>query len=630
MIFETRKFLLVGVHEDLEPFFDKAQEEGFIEFVPSRTGRMGPLPPEVRNLLSAIKILRKQPVRPPYQGIRESAIELASQILELRQRIQQLYEAQRKTQQEIARIAPFGDFALEDLRYIEQVGGRQIQFFCIKSAKAQRMQFPKELIYIGTEYDLDYFLAINPHTCTYPRMIEIHIPRPLSELKAHLLFLAQTLHELETEVKGYAGHIEWLREALVDQLNQFHLAFAKQQAAQPMEGSLFSVEAWVPQHRISHLYALIEPFAIEAQAIALEPSERQPTYIENGGMQRLGEDLVRVYDVPSPVDRDPSGWVIWCFALFFSMIVADAGYGAIYLGLSGLMAWRIRKKTTFQKRFIKLVALLAGFCIGWGVLTNAYFGIRIDPQSWLGRASLVDYLAAQKADYHIERQDGTYKEWVATRPGLKGTTSGRALMQQDPSLLVQTSREILLEFSLMVGVIHIVLSFLRNLRRSWAGLGWMGFLVGGYLYFPVLLGATSILHFTHVVTTSAGEQIGRELLLFGIGAALFLALVQKRLRGLTEVMNIVQIFADVLSYLRLYALGLAGAVLAETFNSLGGSLGFFFGLLIIIAGQGVNMLMGLISGVIHGLRLNFIEWYHYSFEGGGRWFSPLKRLQFRE
>jgi V/A-type H+-transporting ATPase subunit I len=77
--------------------------------------------------------------------------------------------------------------------------------------------------------------------------------------------------------------------------------------------------------------------------------------------------------------------------------------------------------------------------------------------------------------------------------------------------------------------------------------------------------------------------------------------------------------------LRLYALGLAGSIMAATFNNVGAAVGFAAGVLVVLLGHGVNILLGTMSGVIHGLRLNFIEWYHYSFDGGGKLFNPLMK-----
>ena len=93
-----------------------------------------------------------------------------------------------------------------------------------------------------------------------------------------------------------------------------------------------------------------------------------------------------------------------------------------------------------------------------------------------------------------------------------------------------------------------------------------GFLMNFYMYFPLILKATSLIHFMGIVDKPTGEAIGLQLIYTGIAIALFLALLQKILKGSGRLPLSIQVFADVFSYLRLYALGLAGAIMAETFN----------------------------------------------------------------
>ena len=101
--------------------------------------------------------------------------------------------------------------------------------------------------------------------------------------------------------------------------------------------------------------------------------------------------------------------------------------------------------------------------------------------------------------------------------------------------------------------------------------------------------------------------------------------------GLT---NVTGAFGDVLSYLRLFALGLASGSLATQFNQMSASLvesmpgiGFLIAILVLILGHAVNLSLGLASGVIHGLRLNVIEFFKWGLKEEGRPFRPLKRTQ---
>ena len=168
---------------------------------------------------------------------------------------------------------------------------------------------------------------------------------------------------------------------------------------------------------------------------------------------------------------------------------------------------------------------------------------------------------------------------------------------------------------------------MRYVRRNYSGIGWITFLVGGYLFFPTMLHDISIMQFMGWVSFPTAKALGLQLLYGGVGFALLAALFQRGWKGLNEIANLVSVFADVLSYLRLYALSLAGAIMADTFNTEGAGLGLFIGFIIILIGHTVNIGLSFMGGVIHGLRLNFLEWYHYCFNGGGRLFKPLSKLK---
>lgn len=641
MIIDVKKYLILGAKEEIDQFFSRAQQKGIIEFISPHGKKLAEVPIEIQHLLNAMKILRKLPVKKAYEGEGDLqyADEIAQRILGLKAEVERLSEEKRLLEAEIVRVAPFGDFSLEDIDYIERTGKCEIQFFCMKTAKSHLANIGDEVMYISSDYDLDYFIAINKEPRSYPDMIEMRIDRPLGELQMHLGFVKESLHQIEAELKGFAGHLDFLHEALIERLNDYHLTAAKKDLIYPIENSVFAVEAWVPSNKTNVLYSIIDGMAIHCEPILIEEYDRIPTYMENKGSSRIGEDLVKIYDVPATTDRDPSGWVFWFFALFFAMIVADGGYGLMYLGLCLYLKFKYPNLHGSAKRFLQLATILSTSCVVWGILTSAFFGIQISPKSWLGKMSIMQYLSVKKADYHLAQHDDVYQFWVSKYSNLAQVTSGQefidtAVVQKGHHLSYEAldafSDSILLEFSLMIGVIHISLSLLRYLWRHWAGIGWVTFMIGAYMYFPLILKATSLIHFMGIVDKPTGEAIGLQLIYTGIAIALFLALLQKRLKGIGEVATLIQVFADVLSYLRLYALGLAGAIMAETFNDIGISVGLFLGVLVILVGHSVNIMLGIMAGMIHGLRLNFIEWYHYCFDGGGRLFRPLMRLKTKE
>ena len=240
-------------------------------------------------------------------------------------------------------------------------------------------------------------------------------------------------------------------------------------------------------------------------------------------------------------------------------------------------------------------------------------------------------MAVKKAEYHFQRKDDVYTVWVGKFASLQSGDSGKQLLSQatvqrkasvNYLMLDDFASNILMELAIMIAVIHLSVGFLRYLRRHMAGLGWIAFMVGGYLYFPLFLKATSLIHFMGWLSPELGGIIGKQLMFGGLAFAFLAALIQKGKRGLSELSHLVQVFADVLSYLRLYALGLAAAIMASTFNEEGKALGYVAGAVVILFGHSINIMLSFMGGVIHGLRLNFLEWYHYCFEGGGRLFGP--------
>ncbi|MDR2539806.1 MAG: hypothetical protein LBC45_04320 [Chlamydiales bacterium] len=638
MIIPMKKYLILGVQEDLETFFKKAQRQGVLEFIPGKNKAPSAVPKEMQHFIDAIRILRKLNPTDQSKDTEQSAEEIALSILYLKKEIERLSEQIRMIKLEIARVSPLGDFSKEDIAYIETKAKKAVQFFCMKTLKRKENSPDEGLIYLNTEYDLDYFMAIHAAPVNYPHMIEMRVDKPVGVLKEELEETKQSLQKIEKELKESACFQPFLQEALITHLNAYHLEQAKNMVQYPLQKSIFCVEAWIPQNKVRILYSLVSDMAIHCESIAVEKEEIVPTYMENKGIARIGEDLVRVYDIPAHTDKDPSTWVFWFFVLFFSIIVADGGYGLLYLALSCFCWFKFPNLKGQKRRFLKLATVLAVGCVLWGVCTASFFGLEFKPSSWLVRISPLQTLVLKKADYHLRQNDDVQKELGEKFAQIRSAVSGQEIIEKaveykdgkiSYAVSNDFSRNILLDFSILLGIVHISCSLMRYFFRNWAGMGWVLFMIGGYLYFPSILNATTILHFLHVVGKPQGAEIGLQLIFSGIILAVALALIQNRLKGLKHLTQLLEVFADVLSYLRLYALALAGSIMAATFNQLGKSTGLF-GFIPILGGHSINMLLGLMAGVIHGLRLNFIEWYHYCFDGGGRLFKPLTYLKSKE
>lgn len=630
MIVDIRKFLFYGISTDLQEFVARAQEAGFIEFLPSNGSIVSESSSLQLEIAHALKILKRFPTAAPYEQYlsKEQLLDKAYEINHLNKKIERIEEDLRLNELELNKLKPLGSFNIEDLGYIYEHSGYKMQFFC-KSSLSEEPVDPC-LIYIDTEYDLDYYIAISKQKLSFPNLIEVKVEHAFNDCLVHKEQLEASLKQAEKQLKALTVFLVPLEYTLGQYYDLEQLQATYKMASFPLDSNFFTLMAYIPKNKEALVPKILKGLDIVAEVIKIEDNETLPTCFYNKGFAKAGEDLVKIYDIPSSLDKDPSTWVLWTFALFFAMIVSDAGYGLIYLLLGIITTMVVKKKTPFIKRSLNLLKILGLSCIIWGSLTGSWFGISLSKTNVLQRFTMIEYLVEKKAQYHARVNDETVEE-IQKKYCIGSVACSKDLLDYTTSegekpVYDMFFKNILLEISILIGVIHVCSSLIRYLSRNYANFGWVLFAVGGYLYFPSYLHAASLVQFLNIASLKMAAAFGYELILVGIGFSLIVAVLQKKLKGLGEIANLVQVFADILSYLRLYALALASSIMAQTFNQMGINLGLFFGIIVILAGHVINFVLGTMGGVIHGLRLNFIEWYHYSFDGGGKLFKPLRRF----
>lgn len=631
---DVKKFLFLGVESQRSAFFEEAQDLGVVHFINEKKTPVT-VPEEIQHFQQAIKVLRGQPTIEQEESTNYSqARAIVEDIIANHAILHKNEEEERVLKLEISRMEPLGDFSLEDLDFIENEGKRVVQFYYSEEGVVKQETLPENVIYLGMAHNLDYFMRIGKEPAQLLKMFEIKIDRTLDELQDRLAEIHRQNAQAHTELKELAKYDEYLHHALVDLLNRSQLNDVQHYVQYALDDSLFAVEGWVPVDKVDAMNHLVEEKDVYMTEIAIEDKDVIPTYLENAGVARVAEDLTHIYDTPSHTDKDPSLWVLVFFSLFFAMIIGDGGYGLVFLLISLWIRFKVKPEKKLEKRLLTLMTILCVSCIGWGLLTTSFFGIPIGLDNPLRKVSLMQWLVEKKAEYHIHRQDEVWQEWVKKIPSLKDVTDAKDFVKKGAietngstvqEVLNKFSDNILMELALFIGCIHVILSLGRYMFRTWPSIGWILFIIGAYLAIPQFLKATSLIHFAFGVSPEEGPIAGKYLMYIGLTLAIVLSFIKNKIYGLLEATNVIQIFGDVLSYLRLYALGLSGSLLTATINEMAGSMNIVLGTIIIIFGHTVNMLLGVMGGVIHGLRLNFLEWYHYSFEGGGKLFSPLQK-----
>lgn len=634
MRIDVKKWVFVGLETSKELFFQKAQDFGIVEFASRKASALHFQHESVAVIMEALKILS----RLPETELKSSRVlfeseQTANRVIELWKSHENCLVKIKELEKQQERLTPWGSFSLDSLKKLESSLGYHPTLVMYALDKGFDLA---QLVPISEEAGIGYGVWISPKAPAEGLSI-FHLEQDPEQVAFALSETQKCYHEVQSELAALKVFQKELEKLLCERLEKIHLEWSKDCSGLALEGKLFYVEGWVPENKKQNLEQLLQETGVWGQLVEIGADEIAPTYLDNGALGQIGQDLVGVYDVPANTDKDPSIWVLGFFALFFSMIISDAGYGLVLLALSLFVHFKYPQLQATALRVKRLAILLSIGCVLWGAVTCSYFGISVAPSHALRQVSLLHQLSLKKVAYHAKAQDGVYRDWVKAMPQLKEVSrenpqkiveEGFTGTRQNPSytLLSSVSDSLLKELALLVGALHLILSLARYSLRTWSSWGWMLFIVGGWLYFPSIMKASTFVNYLLGVDPNISCEIGLQIVYIGLFLAFGFSFIQNKIYGFLEIMNLIQVFSDVLSYLRLYALGLAGSIMSATFNDLAQSAGFVPGLLIIGAGHLINLTLGVMGGVVHGLRLNFLEWYHYSFSGAGRWFRPLKKM----
>lgn len=631
MRIDIKKFFFMGAVPDKDTFYQKAQILGAIEFIPQTEKRHITYPADVERLIAAGKHLQSLAhIEQDTKTTLAEADSIAEWVLEVKKNHGQYLEQRRVLIQEIGRIAPFGNFSMDEIKKIEEETGRHFCFFLAKTSKQLDAHIPS-LILINQNEGVDYFVSFEKQIPSHQDLIQLQITEPAAVLQTRLKEIEVLITQTHDELRNLKRFSTLLQKALLHKINTIDLKSAIECSSLELENQLFTVEAWVPITQVDAIKSLADKESVYFEEVLQEETEKTPTYLHNEGISRVGEDVIRIFDVPSNSDKDPSLWVLFAFALFFSMIVFDAGYGLIFLAAAMYIRFKTKQIKPVTHRALVLMVVLALSCTVWGCMTNSFFGITLDPNNFIRKHSLMTWLIEKKAAYHIAHNDAALQEITAKYPQtskIKNVHEFVNLHVPESSthypIASKLTDNILLELALLCGALHIITGLVRYLRQRPVGIGWILFIVGAYLYIPYYLHATSLLYYVFGLNPETSAQFGLHMVYLGVALAGLISVIQHGFAGIFESLHVIQVFGDVLSYLRIYALGTAAYIVAETVNQMASKVPLVLAIFILVFGHLINIILSVMGGTIHGLRLNFLEWYRYSFYGGGKNFQPLQ------
>jgi len=403
------------------------------------------------------------------------------------------------------------------------------------------------------------------------------------------------LQKLEEDERGCQTRVEaqnGAREAILRAVDRAALDVQREQAKTNLldTESAFWLEGWFPAKQEGRLREILGRYACawESWEPAPEDYPDVPVQLENGSLTRPLNMVTDMYSLPAYGSVDPNPLMAPFFILFYGMMMADMGYGLLMM----LASWVVIKKTKPNGPTMRYMMPLLGLCgvstFIWGALTAGFFGDFI-PQ-------LLGILNHTSSEAYADCP------WPALFSPL------------DDALAVLVG-------SLALGLAQIftgmAVSMVKQIKRGETmaalcneGAWYLVFLLAGVGFATGQVQVCLLLALAVLILTQGYGKKGIAGKIMGIGGSLY--------------NNITGYFSDIMSYSRLMALMLAGAVVAQVFNKLGAITGNVVSFVIIaMIGNALNFALNLLGCFVHDMRLQCLEFFGRFYEDGGKPFRPL-------
>ncbi|MCL2557299.1 MAG: V-type ATP synthase subunit I [Treponema sp.] len=513
---------------------------------------------------------------------RPDLVELMLGLGEEREKLDERISALAK---ERARIAPWGEFDPEGLDILAR-GGVRARLYEL-SLEAFRA-VPEEIKYLKLSEGKSAvrIMALDDEI---PGADPLRVPeKPLSAVTEELRKAREELVALEARIKGFVTRRPVLQKLMDEAQGDFDFERARTElepvADVPQGMGISYLTGFAPAGEMARLKeaAVKNSWALSASDPTLE--DAPPTQLKNNAFTRLVTPLTGFLELlPGYHERDVSGWFLLFVTIFFGMILGDAAYGAIFTLIALLGILKTAKKGVPVA--LKMLLLFGLGNLAWGTVTASWFAV--------DHALLPRFLVALSLP-QLSTAHGT----------------SEAMVNQNLQLFCFTLALAHLGIARLGGFIN---GMRKKDPRCLADLGSVGMLIGIY----------NVVLFLVVSNDERGFPIQTAALyalIIGFALSFLFAYYEKNLLQsilgslkniFPVVLGVTGIFSDIMSYIRLWAVGLAGFALASAFNGMAGpmlgSFLIFAGVLILAAGHGLNIALNTLSVLVHGVRLNILE-----------------------
>lgn len=581
---------------------------------------------QAESLITEAQLKKAEKAKPETLALtRNALLQAVDEILDLKDQESNTRAAINKLTGEIEAYGSWGDFDPEDIRSFEEnsiyltIGELPEKSYTalpdtittVRLAggkKTVRFAIVSETLDVPIDLPPDF----NPLILPDMRLSAMHTERErlqkqLPLFKAKIGARTELLAPLKAEAKKLAKEIEFetvhagmqvipLEEdgAAASGAAERSITFAaSDSAATPAVSSGNAEKEPIRLARLSG-YILAEKqadFAGLAKAngwafIADDPAEEDavPTAMRHNRFVQLLTPLTDFLGtVPGYREPDISLWFLLFFGIFFAMIFGDAGYGGILVILSLIGIGKAKAKEQPAPLAMQMFLYLGVLTVIWGTVTCNWFGIS------------VDYIPAWLKNLSIPAISN------ATEESIRNAN--------------------LMQFCFTLGLIQLtighIISIVRNIRspQILGHIGSIAMLYGMYVVVLSLVVSAERYQINQPVLIAIGGGFALNFIFSNYQTGIGQSIVDSLKNIITMFLGVVNVFADIMSYIRLWAVGLAGSAISATVNQMAGpALGsflIFLGVLLLFFGHGLNYIMNVLSVIVHGVRLNTLEFSNH-------------------
>lgn len=604
MIVKMSKYAFMVYHKEYDTFLSTLRELGVVHIKATKSvtdyDNLQALLAErkrVNTLMRYFKGLQadgNEELAPARDLDKKAGLKLLDKIEELQEKRVQLIASRQSLEKDIAYMEIWGEFSYQNINRLKRAG-YEVTFFTCPTSKYEPAWGEQYNAFLINNYQsVTYFVTVTKEGTP----IDIDAERPkmpslgLDKLRKKYVQRLEDIKNLDEELKRRAiDDYRTLQEFDRHLLDEFNLANALIQTDKQAGDKLMLLEGWVPEDKAPALEKELEKQGYFFQQLEIEDGDKVPIKLKNNKFTRLYEPITKMFSLPNYAELDPTPFFAPFFMLFFGMCFGDGGYGLLVIIACAIAKRKVKDDfkpylTLFQ--YLGLAALIVG------TLTGSFFGV-----------SLADIPALSKVKNYFLNSDNLMTLSIII--GLVQIIFGKAVAAYKTKLQKGVKHSIA-PFAWVFVIISLACAFglpMLNVHLPAAVI----------TLFYVIAGLGLIVAYVY---NTPGKNI---FLNFGT--------------GLWNTYNMASgLLGDTLSYIRLFAIGLTGAILGGVFNTLAitmtDGLNIVFRvicmLLILLVGHSINIALCTISSLVHPLRLIFVEYYkNAEFEGGGKAYEPFRK-----